>query len=225
MNLYRFTFTNDGEETFHNITERTEAKARAAFRASCKASGFAAPDTQVELIRENEPATKQQERDTLNAIRLMIDELGPQSYLATAFEGCFADAESNIENDFGDSMKERCEAANRRALDNEFALSEARKEIERLTSLNDELLAGMRQTESRLLSADDLTDISQLLTGKVLDFGKEVSNAAERIIEAAGQPESAAFQNAVKDHRAAKADVEYYTALLVRVNNISKAGA
>lgn len=67
------------------------------------------------------------------------------------------------------------------------------------------------------LSTDDLTDIAQLLTDMVLDFEKEVSNAAERIVEQADQPDSATFQNAVKDHRAAKADLCYYTAILERV--------
>lgn len=62
------------------------------------------------------------------------------------------------------------------------------------------------------LSTDDLTDIAQLLTDRVL-----VSNAAERIVEQADQPDSATFQNAVKDHRAAKADLCYYTAILERV--------
>ena len=75
-----------------------------------------------------------------------------------------------------------------------------------------------------LLADDDLADISQILSETVLDLEKEVSNAAERIVEVADQPESAAFRNAVKDHRAAKADLSRLTVLISRVNTIKNRG-
>ena len=40
-----------------------------------------------ELVRDDAIATKEQERETLEKIKAMVAELGPQSYLATAFEG------------------------------------------------------------------------------------------------------------------------------------------
>ena len=102
MNLYRITYgTPDSETETTNITERSETAARKAFKASCKAFCSIIPDIiGIELIREDVGATKQQERDTLAAIMQMVEELGPNSYLATAFAGCFEDAEENIENDF-----------------------------------------------------------------------------------------------------------------------------
>lgn len=108
MNLYRITYgTPDSETETTNITERSETAARKAFKASCKAFCSIIPDIiGIELIREDVGATKQQERDTLAAIMQMVEELGPNSYLATAFAGCFEDAEENIENDFAFSMKE-----------------------------------------------------------------------------------------------------------------------
>lgn len=45
--------------------------------------GTAADIFEISLIRENTTATKQQQRDTLEAIKKMVAELGPQSYLAT----------------------------------------------------------------------------------------------------------------------------------------------
>lgn len=45
--------------------------------------------------------TKQQERDALQQIRMIVADLGEQSYLAAAFDGVFEIAEQNIENDFG----------------------------------------------------------------------------------------------------------------------------
>lgn len=83
----------------------------------------------------------------------------------------------------------------------------------------DKLRGEHASLKSRLLADDDLADISRLLSKTVADLGKEVSDAAARIVEVADQPESAAFRNAVKDHRAAKADLSHWTELLTRVNN------
>ena len=55
--------------------------------------------------------TKEQERKALEKIRKIVEELGEDSYVGTAFEGCFEIAEDNIENDFACSMKQRWETA------------------------------------------------------------------------------------------------------------------
>lgn len=55
--------------------------------------------------------TKNDERNALTVIRRIVDRLGPDSYIGTAFEGCWEIASDNIENDFADSMKERWESA------------------------------------------------------------------------------------------------------------------
>ena len=52
-------------------------------------------------------ATKDQERKALEQIRKIVEGLGADSYIGTAFEGCFEIAEDNIENDFANSMKEQ----------------------------------------------------------------------------------------------------------------------
>ena len=94
MNEYRITYELDGRSLQTKITERSEAAARKDFKASVKGGNI----TDVELVAEGVPATKQQERDTLATIKKLIEELGPGSYVGTAFEGCFRDAEDNIEN-------------------------------------------------------------------------------------------------------------------------------
>ena len=93
MNDYRITFGGPNMETGTvDITERTEDGARRAFKAGYRKIGVAAPDIfDIEIVRENTTATKEQERETLEKIKQMVAELGPQSYLATAFEGCFED--------------------------------------------------------------------------------------------------------------------------------------
>lgn len=67
-------------------------------------------------------ATKEQERKALVKIRKIVEELGEGSYVGTAFEGCFRDAEDNIEDDAAYSMKARFEYSEER-------LNQARKEL------------------------------------------------------------------------------------------------
>ena len=57
---------------------------------------------------------KGQERDALDQIKKILEELGNDSYVATAFKGCVEDAERNIENDFAFSMKDRYESEAKR---------------------------------------------------------------------------------------------------------------
>lgn len=70
-------------------------------------------------------STKQQELEALKKIREIVAELGSDSYIAMAFEGCFEDAETNIENDWALSMKTRWQNTDRK-------LSEANSVIENL---------------------------------------------------------------------------------------------
>ena len=60
-------------------------------------------------------ATKEQERKALEKIKKIVSDLGPDSYLSTAFKGCFEDAEYNIENDFACSPYDRWISEKRRA--------------------------------------------------------------------------------------------------------------
>lgn len=73
--------------------------------------------TDVELVATDVNATKAQERETLEKIKAMVEELGPQSYLKTAFDGIFEDAEQNIEDDAAYSMKARLETQAQRAIE------------------------------------------------------------------------------------------------------------
>ena len=54
--------------------------------------------------------TKEQERKALDKIRKIIAELGDDSYVAAAFEGCFEVAEQNIDNDWACSLKQQVES-------------------------------------------------------------------------------------------------------------------
>lgn len=104
MNTYEITFTRENGSTGKDrITAANEKQARKDFREIYRHSS--ATITDVIVAAENVPASKQQERDALDQIRAIVDTLGPDSYLATAFAGCFEDAEENI--DGGDPAHDR----------------------------------------------------------------------------------------------------------------------
>lgn len=129
MNEYRITYTtSDGETGTGAFIERNEAAARKSFKT--RHSGEKCTIDHIELVKTGVAGTKQQERDTLAEIRKMVEELGPQSYIGTALEGCLEIAEQNIDNDFGDSMKQRAETAEEKVADLQREIAEARKAFE-----------------------------------------------------------------------------------------------
>ena len=85
-------------------------------------------------------ATKDQERKALEQIRKIVEGLGKDSYIGTAFEGCFEIAEENIDNDWGCSMKQRCEM-------NEKEAEAAEKMVNDLRKKNDALKARAEEAE------------------------------------------------------------------------------
>ena len=52
------------------------------------------------MCTNNVEITKDQERGVLQQIKALVADLGPHSYIATAFRGVFDIAEENIDNDF-----------------------------------------------------------------------------------------------------------------------------
>lgn len=59
--------------------------------------------------------TKAQERTALEKIKKIVNDLGEDSYVAMAFEGCFEIAEENIDNDWGCSLMQQVEGNANRA--------------------------------------------------------------------------------------------------------------
>lgn len=129
MNTYKITFSRENGTTgTDHFTAATEAQARRDFREVYRHSS--ATIISIELASTDAPATKQQERDTLEKIRKMVERLGPDSYLAAAFEGCFSLAAENIENDWACSMADRARRAEKRAEELEDKLAESMKDYE-----------------------------------------------------------------------------------------------
>ncbi len=76
--------------------------------------------------------TKDEEFKALEKIRKIVEGLGEDSYIGTAFEGCFEVAEDNIRNDFMCSMKQRCQSAEKAAEKSSQELKERDNQIEQL---------------------------------------------------------------------------------------------
>ena len=155
-------------------------------------------------------ATKEQERDTLEAIRKMVEELGSQSYLATAFEGCFADAESNIENDFGDSMQRRWESAVEK-------LSAVQEENNRLKAeladrtLKEQLAAAQEQITAlrrQQLSEQLRRDLWVMTTNEAEISRARMAEAADKMAVGADNPGCVLFKESVARYRAEKTRAE-----------------
>lgn len=228
MNTYKITFQRENGTTGSDrFTAATEAQARRDFKEVYRHGNGTI--TSVELVSTDTPATKEQERKAVEKIRKIVSELGEGSYVGTALEGCLEDAESNIENDFGDSMKRRWEYAEAQlkmvqeeiaSLKNELAESE--KDYEAAHAAAHEIAeqkdAEIEALRKQVLEADDLDSLLILAIERKTALDEEAKNAAERIVESAGEPESAAFKNAVSDHRAAKRAAEQYTALIERTS-------
>lgn len=146
MNTYKIIFTREnGTQGTDHFTAVNECQARKDF-SECYRHGT---DTiiSIELVSTNAPATKQQERDTLEKIRKMVEQLGPGSHLATAFEGCFDLAAENIDNDWACSMADGVRRAEKRVAELEDKLSEYVKEC-------DEVAAAAGETQCRAEDAE-----------------------------------------------------------------------
>ena len=224
-----------------SVTAANEKDARRIYRENTTAEEKHFKDIAVELIRENVPATKQQEREALEKIKAIVATLGPRSYVGTALDGCLVDAEVNIENDFGDSMKARWQDAEKRVAQVVQEAAEIRdklqQEIREKQQAREEAKAAIQEAERRadraiktaeddanfyrdkVLDSDDLTDLAQLVKDKLAAIEETVNTGACCIVAAAEHPESELFQNAVRDHRNAQRKLEYYQALAQRIKH------
>lgn len=173
--------------------------------------------------------TKEQERQALEKIRKIVASLGEDSYVATAFEGCFEIAEGNIENDFACSMMQRAESAEKRAakleLDNRDLRLAVAKAKESASKEITALQLRIEELKNKALSPDDYTDCLQLVENAAYDAEKEMKSAAHEIVTFAEEPGGENFQNAVRMNRAAASRWNYLLGLKGRLDKVLGAGA
>lgn len=225
MNTYKITATTaSGEKIDKTIVEASESKARKAFREIYRHGESYTIDT-VQLVSENSCATKQQERDAIEKIKAIIETLGPQSYVATALDGCLEIAESNIEYDFGESMKENAENAKKKLAEAEKKIADLEKALDDAEKQRVELLERLDAIARCVLTPDDLTDCQHLIDNKRFDIDTDLKKAAADIVKFADNPSSPDFQQAVKDHRRLDGEQGYYFNLARRLEAVQQAGA
>lgn len=180
MNTYKISYQFPGSSYEDAVvTAPDQRAAEKAFKASFKGTGLKAPDIfNVELVAENTPATKDQEREALEKIKAILDTLGPDSYVGTAFEGCLEIAEENIENDFAFSMKQRVEAA----------VVENSRLKERVKELEDKLAESEKDYEAAHaaahLVADEKDAEIQRLKTQVQELSEKLASAEEALEDA-----------------------------------------
>lgn len=177
-------------------------------------------------------ATKEQEREALAKIKAIVEALGQDSYIATAFDGCFEIAEENIENDFACSMKQRVEATvvenaklKEKIAELESKLVESEKDYEAAHEaallVAKEKNAEIARLQAMVISPDDMTDVQQLVKDRMAEDEMKATQAASEIVEHAEDPASNEFQNAVRMHRAYIASVDYTKSLMDRLRKAS----
>lgn len=180
MNTYKISYQFPGSSYEDAVvTAPDQRAAEKAFKASFKGTGLKAPDIfDVELVAENTPATKDQEREALEKIKAILDILGPDSYVGTAFEGCLEIAEENIENDFACSMKQRVEAV----------VVENTRLKEKVKELEDKLAESEKDYEAAHaaahLVADEKDAEIQRLKAQVQELSEKLASAEEALEDA-----------------------------------------
>lgn len=110
--------------------------------------------------------TKEQERKALEQIKKIVDGLGQDSYIATAFEGAFEDAEYNIINDAAYSMKARWDSA--------------RKTADELSAKYEHLIGVKNHLEKKLAEAEET---AQKEYKNAHDYAMKNKEKGEQIIE------------------------------------------
>jgi len=198
MNIYRITYiAGEGESEEAFITERTEAAARKAFSANHKGCEI----TDVELVDVDAPATKGQEREALEKIKALVAELGPNSYLKTAFKGCFEIAEQNIEYDFGDSLEGQVEIAEGRAKELEDELNRTHQRVLELERELNGTQAQIAALTKRQLCEELRRDLWVMVTEEAEVSRARMAKAAHMMAVCADNPACVGFQESVADYR------------------------
>lgn len=158
-------------------------------------------------------ATKEQERKALARIKKIVEELGEDSYIRMAFDGCFEVAEENIENDFACSMRQRAEHAEMEARKYKKMYEDTAADFE----ATEATIAGLEQ---KVLSTAEGGAIKAILYHYQTEAARLADESAQRIVELADSPDTTEFRQAVQDNRNSKKRMEDSKALIQRVLDI-----
>lgn len=172
--------------------------------------------------------TKAQEREALKRIANLIDAAGPDSYIGMAFAGCVDIAADNIENDFGNSLKEELE----RVKESRDQISKCRAESDRraeaLAHRLEAAQAKLTQQAEELKAARIPADLYKRLWLAVEAQRAEAAHAmacsADLLAEMVNAPGDIAVAQCLKTLAKQKARREEAAALLADLEKIAPAG-
>jgi hypothetical protein len=200
MNSYKVTYLLNGEEHYDHITERTEKAAQKRLKGIYKDAEI----TDTELTSTDVNATKEQERETLEKIKAMVAELGPQSYLKTAFEGVYEVAEMNIDEDAAYSFPGRVNILEEQLREMGSKYNVARSDVEVLRSQLDHAQEQADALKKQQLPVWLHSAVYGLASEELATSKARMEQAAETMAYYAEAPQDIAFAEAVKGYRAAK---------------------
>lgn len=200
MNSYKVTYLLNGEEHYDHITERTEKAAQKRLKGIYKDAEI----TDTELTSTDVNATKEQERETLEKIKAMVAELGPQSYLKTAFEGVYEVAEMNIDEDAAYSFPGRVNILEEQLREMGSKYNVARSDVEVLRSQLDHAQEQADALKKQQLPVWLHSAVYGLASEELATSKARMEQAAETMAYYAEAPQDIAFAEAVKSYRAAK---------------------
>ena len=152
--------------------------------------------------------TKEQERKALEQIKKIVAGLGENSYVGTALEGCLEIASDNIENDWGCSMKERAETAERKLEKLENQNQEFRLAAQKRREKANELEKSLKQAEEKQLTPNLFRAIWSMAYDQEELNRKNMMQAADMMASFADNPKDIAFTQAVKNYNRAKQKAE-----------------
>ena len=200
MNSYKVTYILNGEEHYDHITERTEKAAQKRVKGIYKDAEI----TDTELTGTDVNATKEQERETLEKIKAMVAELGPQSYLKTAFEGVYEVAEMNIDEDAAYSFPGRVNILEEQLREMGSKYNVARSDVEVLRSQLDHAQEQADALKKQQFPVWLHSAVYGLASEELATSKARMEQAAETMAYYAEAPQDIAFAEAVKGYRAAK---------------------
>lgn len=201
MNLYEIRVV-DGKGITHK-SKIYEINVDAAFKeAFIQGRIYGAEkldDCTVQQIQTNAGVSKGTEREYLGRIKNILDALGPNSYCATAFDGCIADAEENIDSDFAVSMKgrwqseckahentrksltEKVNAQGQRIAELEAELQKARQMEGQARKEAAEFKIALEDTKKKILPANIAAELAAILKKQANEAAKEALYYADRM--------------------------------------------
>lgn len=161
--------------------------------------------------------TKEQERKALAQIRKIVESLGENSYVGTAFEGCFRDAEDNIEDDAAYSMKSRYETANELAECLAKEQDKYKQDIFKKDEAIKQLDADLKAAIKKQLPADLYRDLWLLVNQTEQDAAAQMMAVASTLANLADCPNDIAVQHGLKAMASAKAKRDNAASILERL--------